>query len=166
MNAESDGCATSAAIFQAVMQDDVGLLAELLDGGAELNAQNDAGFTPIALAIERGKPRTLEFLAAHGPGYLRARYTSSYQPETPGSWSSSSGMGAAASSCGVAGGADAAAARALRRRGGRLLVGKARRCSPCPETPPPLRLLWGHATHFTDLAAELLLSAKKERSLS
>jgi hypothetical protein len=59
------------------MQDDVGRLAELLERGAELNVHNDAGCTPIELAIERGKTRALEFLATCGPAYLRAQYASS-----------------------------------------------------------------------------------------
>ena len=71
------GGATRATLFQAVMQDDVGRLAELLERGAELNVHNSAGCTPIELAIERGKTRALEFLATCGPAYLRAQYASS-----------------------------------------------------------------------------------------
>jgi hypothetical protein len=72
-----DVCRTpgeSNSLFQAVMRSDTVALTELLSRGAQVNAANSAGLTPLMLATERDRPVAKRFLELHGPAYLCARF--------------------------------------------------------------------------------------------
>jgi ankyrin repeat protein len=46
--------------------DPVDVMKLLVDKGADVNAANDLGMTPVHYAVQRGVDRIIEYLAAHG----------------------------------------------------------------------------------------------------
>ena len=74
--AQPDG---ATALHWASYHDDLGLVEQLLDGGAKIDAANDYGITPLSLACENGAATMVGHLLAAGDSPDNPRSTG----ETP-----------------------------------------------------------------------------------
>ena len=66
--------AAALNLHQAVMRSDTAALERLLSQGACINKPNNAGLTPLMLAIERVRPDAQAFLEQRGPAHLYAGF--------------------------------------------------------------------------------------------
>ncbi len=57
---------TSGALHQAVINGDLAQVQQLISGGADVNAKDTAGFTPLFYAAQEGKIDICQFLANNG----------------------------------------------------------------------------------------------------
>lgn len=62
---------TQSEIFEAVKNNDAGTLSRLLGEGADVNQQDEHGWTPLAWAAGKGVPEIVELLLGHGADVSR-----------------------------------------------------------------------------------------------
>lgn len=67
----TDGGDVEARLFRAVMVENLSTLEKLFRHGANLNATNAGGYSPLGLATERGKRVACTWLAEHGGVVVR-----------------------------------------------------------------------------------------------
>ena len=60
------GCGPSVDIHEAAYKGNIEAVKQHLDAGADVNAKDRGGQTPLDLAIQQKKPETTELLRKHG----------------------------------------------------------------------------------------------------
>jgi ankyrin repeat protein len=75
----------SAALFDAINRGDLGAAREAMARGADLNARNQLGLTPVDAAVDQGRNEIVFYLlSARGPSGKRAAEGASRLPPVPG----------------------------------------------------------------------------------